>query len=219
MPKRALIEHRPWLLASIIAAVAYFLLDVSDSALGEVWIIMVKGAGVGALAAYAAHRASGSAAWHIAAVLALCAIADVALDLWLEIGAGIFALAHIVAVLFYIRFPRHHSTISQKGLAAALLFGAPAIAWFLTQDLLASVYGLTLGAMAAAAWMSRFPRYRVGIGAVLFVASDIFIFARMGTRPEPALAALLIWPLYYIGQFMIATGVVQTLRHELAEED
>jgi uncharacterized membrane protein YhhN len=35
--------------------------------------------------------------------------------------------------------------------------------------------------MAAAAWSSRFPRYRVGAGAVLFVISDWLIFSRMGS--------------------------------------
>ncbi|NVE94000.1 lysoplasmalogenase [Altererythrobacter lutimaris] len=219
MPKRALIEHRPWLLVSIIASVAYYLLDQTDSPLGEIWIMLVKGAGVAALAIYALARGPGSSAKHIALVLALCAIADMVLELYFQFGAGIFALAHLVAIALYIRFPRHHSTGSQKALAGALAIGTPFIAWLLTNDIFAAAYGLTLGAMAAAAWMSRFPRYRVGIGAVLFVISDILIFARMGIEPPPALANLLIWPLYYVGQFMIATGVVQTLRHELSEED
>lgn len=219
MPKRALIEHRPWLVVSLVASAAFYLVNQSESALGEVWIMLLKGAGVGALAAYAAHRASGAVAYHIAAVLGLCAIADAVLEIWFEIGAAIFGVAHLVAIMLYLRFPRHQSTGSQKLLAFSLLLGTPAIAWFITHDALAAGYALTLGAMAASAWMSRFPRYRVGIGAVLFVVSDIMIFARMGLEPEPALAGLLIWPLYYIGQFMIATGVVQTLRHELAEED
>lgn len=219
MPKRALIEHRPWLLVSILAAMAFYFLDQTDSPLGEVWIILIKGAGVGALAIYAFARGPGSPAKHIALVLALCALADMVLELYFQVGAAIFALAHLLAISLYLKFPRHHLTASQKALAGALVLGTPLIAWLLTQDVLAAVYGLTLGAMAGAAWLSRFPRYRLGIGAVLFVISDILIFARMGIEPEPPFASLLIWPLYFIGQFMIATGVVQTLRHELAEED
>ena len=73
--------------------------------------------------------------------------------------------------------------------------------------------------MASTAWMSHFPRYRVGIGAVLFVVSDWLIFSRMGPFDLGVLPHYLIWPLYFAGQFMIATGVVQTLRHELADED
>ncbi len=67
--------------------------------------------------------------------------------------------------------------------------------------------------MAAAAWISRFPRYRVGIGAVMFAASDLLIFAREAGAMPADLADLLIWPLYFAGQFLIATGVVQTIRN------
>ena len=78
--------------------------------------------------------------------------------------------------------------------------------------MLAAAYSGVVGAMAATAWLSRFPRYRVGLGAVLFVVSDLFIFSReAGVLPE-SITSWLIWPLYFGGQFLIATGVVQTLR-------
>ena len=80
--------------------------------------------------------------------------------------------------------------------------GAPGVA----------VYSLGLALMAATAWLSRFPRYRVGIGAVLFAVSDLLIFARMGPLADSPLPDLLIWPLYYFGQFLICTGVVGELR-------
>ena len=67
--------------------------------------------------------------------------------------------------------------------------------------------------MAAAAWISRLPRYRVGTGAVLFVASDLLIFAQEAGVMSADLANLMIWPLYFAGQFLIATGVVQTIRN------
>ena len=66
--------------------------------------------------------------------------------------------------------------------------------------------------MAAAAWSSAFPRYRVGLGAVLFVVSDLLIFARMGPLSASPLPDMLIWPLYYLGQFLICTGAVGYLR-------
>ena len=75
-----------------------------------------------------------------------------------------------------------------------------------------AVYALALGGMAAAAWSSSFPRYRVGLGAVLFVVSDLLIFARLGPLESSAIPGLLIWPLYYFGQFLICTGVISTLR-------
>jgi uncharacterized membrane protein YhhN len=74
-----------------------------------------------------------------------------------------------------------------------------------------AVYAALLGAMAATAWISRFPRYRVGIGAMLFVASDLLIFARMGPLAGSAVPGMLIWPLYFAGQALVAWGVVQAL--------
>jgi hypothetical protein len=38
------------------------------------------------------------------------------------------------------------------------------------------------------------------------------IFAREGGHLPEALTWWTIWPLYYAGQFLIATGVVRTLR-------
>ena len=218
MPKRALIEHRPWLLLSIVAAGAYYFLDQTDSALGEIWIIAIKGAAVGCLAIYAIARGPGSAAKHIALVLALCAFADMTLELFLEVGAGIFAVAHLAAIALYMKYPRQHLSGSQKALAGVLCIATPVIAWLFTQDALTAGYAITLGAMAALAWTSRFPRYRVGLGAILFVISDLLIFAEYGMQSEATVANMLIWPLYYVGQFMIATGIVQTLRQELSEE-
>ena len=54
MPKRALVEHRPWLLAAIAAATVYFF--VRDWQIGELWLILLKGTGVGFLAIYALAR-------------------------------------------------------------------------------------------------------------------------------------------------------------------
>jgi hypothetical protein len=50
------------------------------------------------------------------------------------------------------------------------------------------------------------------LGAALFVVSDWLIFSRFGTFNLGVLPDILVWPLYYAGQVMIATGVVQTLR-------
>ena len=62
------------------------------------------------------------------------------------------------------------------------------------------------------AWTSSFPRYRVGIGALLFVASSLLTFGQMGPLATEAWAEWPVWPLYYAGQFLICTGVIQSLR-------
>lgn len=214
MPKRALIEHRPWLLASVAAAVAYYFLW--NNPIGGVWLILLKGAGVGLLAVYALQRGPGADGKLLFVVLALGAAADMALELWFEVGGALFALSHVVAVVLYFRNRRRAPAFSQKLLALALLVGTPVIAWLLSEQAELTAYAAILGMMAASAWLSRFPRYRVGIGAVLFVVSDWLIFSRFGSFDTGVLPDVLVWPLYYAGQLMIATGVVQTLRGELA---
>jgi len=74
------------------------------------------------------------------------------------------------------------------------------------------LYALALGAMAAGAWASVFPRYRVGSGAVLFVAADMLLFAEMGPLQGHIVPQILVWPVYFLGQLLIATGVALTLR-------
>ena len=214
MPRRALVEHRPWLLASLIAGVTY--LFVMDDPIGGIWLMMWKGAGVGFLAVYAAFRGKGSDGALIAVVMALGALADMVLELSLTVGGAIFALGHFVAIALYLRNRREAPTSSQKMFGLALLVLTPVIAALLAYPLpnwqAATAYSLVVGAMAAAAWTSSFPRYRVGLGAVMFVVSDLLIFAReAGSVPE-AIAGPAIWVLYYGGQFLIATGVVQTIR-------
>lgn len=219
MAKTALIEHRPWLLASVIASITYYL--VSDSpfgpiypALGEVWVLLLKGAGVGLLAAYALRRAHCLDGKILALVLVLSAAADMALEIEFVVGGALFAASHAAAIILYLRNRRQNLSGSQMALAAALLVATPAVSYLLSERVEVAAYAVTLGLMAAAAWTSRFPRYRVGIGAVLFIVSDWLIFSKMGSFDLGMLPALLVWPLYYGGQLMIATGVVQTLRGE-----
>ena len=217
IPKRALVNHRPWLLASIIAAVAFYFLR--ETALGGLWLMLIKGSAVAMLACYALRRGHGADANILAAALVLAAIGDMLIELSFELGGGAFFLAHLAAISLYLRHPRLHPSPSQKMLAAAVLVGTPLIGWLISGNWQVALYAVSLGGMAAAAWMSAFPRYRVGAGAMLFVASDLLIFSELGLADLGRIPEIAIWPLYYLGQFLIATGVVQTLRHELAEED
>ncbi|MBD2841753.1 lysoplasmalogenase family protein [Erythrobacter rubeus] len=212
MSKRALIEHRPWLLASVVAACAYYFLW--NNPIGELWLFLLKGAGVGLLAVYAFKRTNGLDGGILVLAFALSAAADTVLELSFEAGGALFFASHLAAIVLYLRNRRNRTSTSQKLLALVLLIGVPAISYLLSGDPMIAIYAAALGAMAGAAWMSRFPRYRVGIGAVLFVVSDWLIFSRMGAFDLGVLPDILVWPLYYAGQLMIATGVVQTLRGE-----
>lgn len=214
MPKRALAEHRPWLLASLVAGVSYFF--VMDGPIGGTWLMLWKGAGVALLAIYAAHRGKGPDGTLIALVMAFGAAGDVALEVSFLIGGALFAVGHAIAITLYWRNRRAATTASQKTAALALLLATPLIAGLMTWPLpnwqIATAYSAIVGAMAAAAWSSRFPRYRVGIGAFMFVISDLLIFAKEAGQIAPEITDWLIWPLYYGAQFLIATGVIRTLR-------
>lgn len=210
MAGKALIEQRPWLLASVASAATYYFLW--NNPIAGLWLILLKGAGVGLLAVYAMRRTSGFDGAILVLALALAAAGDMAIELDRAIGGALFLAAHCVAVALYVRNRRRRITVSQGALAIVLIVATPLISWLLSGRLDVTIYSVSLGAMAGAAWASRFPRYRVGTGAVLFVISDWLLFSRDGGFHVGVLPDLLIWPLYYAGQLMIATGVVQTLR-------
>jgi len=218
MPKRALIEKRPWLLASLVAGISYFFIrgDVIPDPFEWAW----KGAGVALLAVYALVRHSGADSRQIAAVMGFGALGDVLIELQLEWGAIAFLIGHLVAVHLYMRHRRAHLTLSQKAAALCFLVLIPVISFQLPTDRSAApgiaLYATGLGAMTAAAWTSTFSRYQVGLGAVMFAISDLLIFARIGPLAGNAIPNLLIWPLYYFGQFLICTGVIGELQRRSA---
>lgn len=208
MPKIALIQHRPWLLASLVGAIAYYALRTGG--MDDMALVAMKGSAVGFLAVYAWNRGGHDDAKILTLMLALAALGDVAIEFSLTWGGAAFFAAHLAAMSLYLKHLRENPSTSQKSAAVALLVLAPAVSWLVSGDLAIASYGLALGGMAATAWMSRFSRYRVGLGAIMFVVSDWLIFYNVGQAEPSSLAAALIWPLYYFGQFLIATGVIQT---------
>ncbi len=214
MVKRALVDKRPWLLASLLAGISYYFIRHGN--VPDIYEWAWKGAGVALLAVYALARHKGADSRQIAAVMAFGALGDVLIELVLEWGAIAFLIGHLIAIHLYWRHRRSSLSFSQKLAGVALLVLVPVVAFLIPTDRSAApgiaLYSAGLGAMAAAAWTSSFPRYRVGIGAVMFVISDLLIFARMGALAQSPLPDLLIWPLYYFGQFLICTGVVGELK-------
>ncbi|MEP2234936.1 MAG: lysoplasmalogenase [Alteripontixanthobacter sp.] len=205
-------DKRPWLLLSIVAAVAWYVLR--DASFGEEWLVALKASGVALLAVYAVLRHPSVDARLLAGVMAASALGDALVEFDLMLGGQAFFAAHLVAIWLYLRNRRDTLAASQKATIAALLLGTPLLSYLLTFEIGVAVYGLALGAMAACAWGSRFSRYRVGLGAVLFVVSDLLIFAQAGWPNLGAVPGVVIWPLYYTGQFLIATGIIQTLRRD-----
>lgn len=200
--------------AALTAGVSY-LWPVTQDMSGPA-IIAWKGAGVALLALWAAANATSRDGWWIAAILAFGALGDVLIDTWgLIPGAAAFVSGHILAILFFWHHRRASLTPSQRLLGALLAPMTVLVSWLLVPDeqnaLGIAIYAAFLGLMAAMAWTSRFSRYTVGIGAVLFVVSDWFIFARLGGAVDPDIARMLIWPIYFAGQALIARGVVTRL--------
>ena len=208
------------LIAAVVAGVSYigsWFLGLSP-ALSITW----KGAGVSLLAIYAALNAKALDGWLLAVVLAFGALGDVLLGTHgLVVGAMAFLAGHLVAIGLYLKNRRPGLTGVDWSLAAALIVAVTVVAYLLPPERAGAggiaLYASGLAVMAAAAFLSRFPRALVFAGATMFVVSDLLIFLRTG---RPALdtlpMGLAVWGLYFAGQALIALGVVRVLRAEAA---
>jgi len=202
------------LAAALVAGITY--LPIYWTIPGAPWLVAWKGAGVALLAGWALLSAPGREGRWIVAILGLGALGDVLIDAaGLIPGALAFLAGHAVAVAFYWRHRRAGPVGDRLPFAAALLVLIPLIAFLLPDDRSMApgiaLYATGLAAMSASAALSRFP-LQVPIGALLFAVSDLLIFARIGPLRDSMLPSLLIWPLYFAGQALIATGVVGQLR-------
>lgn len=208
------LRDSPILLLAVIAGATYLPAD---------WllphgpaIIAWKGAGVSLLALWAASRARGLDGWWIAAVLALGALGDVLIEvIGLTAGALAFLAGHVLATILYLRHRRAEPWAKAGPIALGRLLIIPVLAYLFPADRSAApgiaLYATGLGAMAASAWLSDFPRNRVSFGALLFAVSDLLIFARLGPLHGSWIPDLFVWPLYFVGQTLIAVGVVEAL--------
>jgi uncharacterized membrane protein YhhN len=201
------------LAAAVIGGVSYLAAD--HMSLSQPVSLAWKGTGVGFLALYAALAARSLDGWLICAVMALGAAGDVLLGAaGFTAGGAAFFAGHVAAIVLYQRNRREGPGWPAWLAAAALIAGTIAAAILLPADRAAApalgLYAAGLSYMAASAWLSRFPR-SVALGATMFLASDLLIFARSGPLAGSAWAGFAIWSLYFAGQALIATGVVRTL--------
>lgn len=203
------------LYAAIFAGVSYvgsWSLGLSP-ALSITW----KGAGVSLLAIYAAFNAKTLDGWLLAVVLAFGALGDVLLGTHgLIVGAMAFLAGHLAAIGLYLKNRRAGLTGADWSVAAALIVVVTVVAYLLPPERAGAggiaLYASGLAVMAAAAFLSRFPRALVFAGAVMFVVSDLLIFLRTGRAALDTFPmGLAVWGLYFGGQLLIALGVVRTL--------
>ena len=181
-----------------------------------------KGTGVGLLAVYAALKARDRDGWLLTAVMTLGFLGDVLLGIQFIVGAVAFLIGHVVAVGLYLTNRRPTLSRSQTALALLLVPASVFIAFMLPADRSGApgvaFYTLGLSLMAATAWTSRFPRFTVGAGALMFLVSDLVIFAKMGPLPDSFLNGLAVWVPYYFGQLLICVGVAAALAIERAPQ-
>ena len=211
-------ERTIWLIASVIFGASFWL--VAGAQEHGPLLVAWKGAGLALLAIHALSFANANPdarrdATLLAMIMALGAGGDVAIEWRLTAGAALFLLGHFVAIVLYASNRRWRAVTGDLAVAAAILLVVPAIAWTLPADRsmapTVTLYATGLSTMTAMAWLSRFPRGRVATGALLFAASDLLIFSRMGPLADSVIPRLLVWPLYYFAQLLICTGVLRGL--------
>jgi uncharacterized membrane protein YhhN len=205
------------LTAALIAGASYLAAPYVE--IGDAANIAWKGAGVCLLALYAGLQAKNLDGWLITMVMAFGALGDVLLEaVGLETGAIAFVVGHVIAVGLYLRNRRSLTSPSQRMLAAVIVPLSLLIAFIMMRDVGIVVYTAFVAVMAATAWMSRFPRYRTGIGAMMFLGSDLLIFASIGPFEGASWISPAIWMLYFGGQLLIVVGVTGVLNKDPLRE-
>ena len=203
-------HHAPLVLGLILAA----LYPLTWSWPPSLSLALFKGAAVALFAVTAARTACGFDGWLFVTVMAFGALGDVLIEWRQDAGAGAFIGGHVAAMTLYFRNWRPGLTFVRR-LAASLFVGACcALAMLLVPPAMTTgvaIYAFFVSGMTASAWTSRFPRDRVALGALLFLASDMLIFARMGPLAAAGWITLAIWVLYVAGQALICIGVKATL--------
>ncbi|MCJ2177759.1 hypothetical protein [Novosphingobium album (ex Hu et al. 2023)] len=219
MPRRALIERRPWLLTSILFALAFAWLQ--DSQLPGVYLMVLKAAPLLLLAVYAALRHKGHDTQLLAAMLAFQGLGAAISDLAEDLAGIVMVVGFAFGIGLFLMHRRRHLTPSQKGLAVCLLLLIPAICQLainphVEAGLAPLYFGAALGGFAASAWTSSFPRYRTGLGALVVVAGSVGNLVSLHAINGPGVGEILGWPLFYLGNLVLATGVTGELRARAA---
>ena len=167
---------------------------------------------------YSDEDIKGFAHTHISGA-GLSALGDILLETHgLTVGAVAFLVGHLIAIGLYLRYRRPNLPKGDAVFAALLVPVTVAIAFLLPSDRAmapgVALYSTGLALMAACAWICRFPRAMTGLGALMFVVSDLLIFARGGPLAGQAWVGYGVWILYYFGQVLIALGGVRGLSRE-----
>lgn len=159
--------------------------------------------------------AAGRSHSHInfVAILLTLALGRALLAADLNFARVLLSIAHIGGIAFFIRHRRLGASVSQTLAAVALVILVPLIVWLSSTEAQAVVYSILLGAMAAASWLSRFPRYITGLGAVIYVASDIALLLLTNEFQADQILKELLFFALIAGLILQSYGIVRTFRH------
>lgn len=211
MPKRALIESRPWLLGSIALAVAWVILH--NSPMPDLTMMFLQAAPLVLLAIYAGLRYKGNDTRSLAGMLILQGVGAALLYYLPIIALNMLMVAYLIGLSMFLMHRTPEMDTGRKVSALALTLGTPLLCYYAAQSAGISMplfLGLALGGMAASAWISTFSRSSVGLGAALIVTGNVLaITGFSGTAP---LIAFVAWPLIYVGNLVLAISVAGELR-------
>ena len=208
MPRRALIERRPWLLASMALAAASLWLH--DPRTPGVYLMGLRAVPLWLLGIYALLRHRGRDTRMLAGMLALAGAGSGLMLLFPLLGLNVLLFANFIGLGLFLAHRRLDPDAAHRVGAGALVLLVPALCFYAASRAGTSVpifFGLSLGGMAAAAWISTFPQGRVGAGAVVIVFGSV-----LGLADSGGVAAVLGWGLFYLGNLVLATGVTGELR-------
>lgn len=205
------------LLVSIAGSAAYWaegeLFDVS-----RVPSVVLKAIGVGVLAIIAFRLLRTLDGILLGTGLAFGCLGDVLLGMggdYFTFGLVSFLIGHLFYIAVFTRaFPKPFaaSTPRKAIVAGLVLFSLGMLVWLWPSlggmAIPVTAYLFVITAMGVTATLSRYSAAWVAAGAFLFIFSDSLIAAG---RFKDGIGAAdhLIWPTYYIGQYLIAFGVLR----------
>ncbi len=147
----------------------------------------------------------------LALALTISAVADMVLPTGAMVASGIlFLISHVMAITVFWRNRAAQLSGLRAGIAIAIplaSFGLSLLAIRGTEEpFFFALYPLLSGIMAATAVISRFPLWLCGLGATVFICSDVLVVAWVGVLERDPWYGFLTWLSYFAGYAMLARG-------------
>lgn len=218
MDKPNAVSRNLWL-AAILVGVIYWIGSLARSgvafeelaSLPKPLIVATKGlfSALLAMSVFAARK--GSASNMVGAALAISAVGDMMLVTIGSAAGGLaFAVAHLLAGYAYAKNRSDNNSATLWLFAIAVPLFAVVSSYLALrgsdQNILMSLFPLISASMAALAILSRFPLWLSGLGAAIFVVSDVLFLADLGILRHSGEWGFLTWASYAVGYAMVARG-------------